>query len=329
MNKSLLSLTLVLFSGIATPAAADGLPLPADQSENGIVTPGGGTRFVTASTSGKTAVLAQDTRGDWVLGVKLIQGRLTVPLVSYDGTAGGLSGDEKTLVLINPRKRFPRRRTSFAIVGLDRQAGRIQFELRRRVHLRGDFSFDALSPDGRSLFLINYVSRRDPTQYRVRVYDLERGRLEPKAIVDPRESPDEMNGYPVTRVMSPDRRWAYTLYDGSEGHAFIHALDTRAREAVCIDLDDVHGDPYGLRLEMAEDGGTMRVLRGERALAVVDAETFSVSAVPDPVVSRRRRSDLGGLPWVVPAVLLVVSAGAAGLALRRLRSRRVLARLRP
>ena len=49
------------------------------------------------------------------------------------------------------------------------------------ITLQGDFSFDALSPDGRLLYLVQYLSPRDPTRYLVRLYDLERGSAAPEA----------------------------------------------------------------------------------------------------------------------------------------------------
>ena len=52
--------------------------------------------------------------------------------------------------------------------------------------------------------------------------------------------------------MSPDGRWAYTLYDGNGKTPFIHALDTSRSTARCIDLDALAGNKYlsGMRLAM-------------------------------------------------------------------------------
>jgi hypothetical protein len=83
---------------------------------------------------------------------------------------------------------------------------------------------------------------------------LERNRLQPKAIVDPKEEPDEMNGIPLSRAVSPDSRWAYTLCQGTGTKMFVHALDTRDAKAACIDLDDpalARGKVYELRLAIA------------------------------------------------------------------------------
>ena len=93
-------------------------------------------------------------------------GRFSVPAVAHDGSAGGLSADGRTLVLIRPRRSFPRAATTFAVLDAERLRGR------RLVRLRGDYSFDAISPDGRLMYLAEYVSRRNPNRYQLRAYDL-------------------------------------------------------------------------------------------------------------------------------------------------------------
>ena len=55
--------------------------------------------------------------------------------------------------------------------------------------------------------------------------DLRTGRLRGEPIMDPREPDEQMGGVPLTRTMSPDMRWVYTLYSGE--HNFVHALDTK------------------------------------------------------------------------------------------------------
>ena len=111
--------------------------------------------------------------------------------------------------------------------------------------LRGDFSFDALSPDGSSMFLIEYLSR-DYNDYAVREYDMERQRLLPDPVLVTHEvEPDEMRGLPLTRATSSDGRWEYTLYNGGgrrKDHAFIHTLDTERSLTHCIDLLMVNGE---------------------------------------------------------------------------------------
>ena len=101
--------------------------------------------------------LAQDGR---VLDSTTVSGRFVIPAVALDGSPAGLSADGTRLVLIQPRKRFPQRETHLAI--LDAQS----LLLRERLTLHGDFSFDAISPDGSHIYLIAVpvAARSDPVR---------------------------------------------------------------------------------------------------------------------------------------------------------------------
>ncbi len=146
-------------------------------------------------------------------------------MVAYDGSAAGLSANAGTLVLIRPRVTFPQRSTELMIL-----AART-LRPRRVLRLRGDFSFDAISPDGEWAYLIQYTSRLDPTRYRVRALSTRTGTLLRGDIVDPRDRGEAMRGRPITRVNSSDGRRAYTLYVGN-GQPFVHALDTATLDVV-------------------------------------------------------------------------------------------------
>ena len=282
----------------AATAAADGLPVPFDAADNaGVTLPDHPYSYATAGAGGDTAVIQTSRDTGEIKTSTELRGTYGVPLVAYDGTPSGLSGDGETLVLIKPRTRFPRAETSFAVLATERM--RVVDE----IVLEGDFSFDALSPDGETMYLIRYSDPRDPTQYEVRAYDLERGRLLPEPIVDPNESNEEMAGFPQTRAVGPGGRWAYTLYARAERHhpPFVHALDTERGTAVCIDLDLLEGRNVG-RLDLAPsaDGSELTLLDGETAVASIDLKTFEVA---DP--QALARSDASGdtdeadaLPWL-------------------------------
>lgn len=310
-------------AGLLPPAAqADGLPVVGiDAGPTGVVEPIDGERYVALPARGDTLVARIARAGGQVLDSRLLRGRFTIPVVAYDGAAGGLSADRRTLVLVQPRRSFPRAETTFAVLDADR------LKLRERITLEGDFSFDALSPSGSWLYLIEYTSARDATSYLVRVYDLRAGRLLRAPIVDPNEPAEDMRGYPITRETSPDGRWAYTLYDGTE-HPFVHALDTTSRKARCIDLDELAGrmDLYDLRLGVGDGGGTLAVVADSEPVALVDTRTFRVrepaeteegpSAAPRPAA----QAEDGGLPWplvAAPGVGVLLAAAAALVALRR------------
>ena len=158
---------------LAVPVAwADGLPASEGLVATPVSAPGGSVEYLTKRVlpkrraGGATLVVARQIGSERVLRTVRLQGRFRVPAVAYDGSASGLSADGRTLVLIRPRRRFPRSVTTFAVVDAKRlRPGRL-------LRLRGDFSFDAISPDGRLVYLVEYVSRRNPRRYRVRAYDL-------------------------------------------------------------------------------------------------------------------------------------------------------------
>ncbi len=305
------SIVLLLAAICAGGAGADGLPVEGiDLSRAGVTTPAPmAPRYVTLPAGPDTVVAAVSPVGGQVRRSRLLDGRFTIPAVAYDGSPGGLSADGRTLVLINPRKGFPRRTTTLAVL----DTGRLR--ARDLIALQGDFSFDALSPDGRLLYLVQYLSPRDPTRYLVRLYDLGRNRLLPKPIIDPREVGDVMRGMPVTRTSSPDGRWAFTLYDNLGEQPFIHALDTVGRTARCIDLAGLTGFAglYELGLVPSPDGSTLSVVHPRQAapLAVVDTKTWQVT---EPTADEKPRPaaapapDDGGAPvaLLVGGILLAL-----------------------
>jgi hypothetical protein len=306
------STAAAIFAAVVPAAAADGLP------GEGVVAapvsaPGGHVEFVARNAKRNTVLHERALATGRKLRQLRLRGTFTVPAVAYDGSPTGLSADGRTLVLIKPRTSWPRKRTSFAVVDAS------SMRLRRHFELRGDFSFDAISPDGRIAYLVQYLSPRDQTKYAVRAYDMDARRLFRAPVVDKSEPDEDMRGIPLVRVSDSQGRWAYTLYDGAE-HPFVHALDTERRAAVCIDLDHfqnlsgAHLALSGTRLTVSNDGGT---------LAVIDTTT-------QRVISRRERTraaaavakDTAGTPW------LLVAAPTAALLLLAALGRRRLARYR-
>ncbi len=305
----------VVVAGSASSAAADGLPLTdLGARPDGVATSGGDERYVTLR-AGAGTVLARIARGSAeVLGSTFIAGDLTVPAVAYDGTAGGLSADGSVLALIKPRRAFPRASTQLALLDARRP------RLRRRIRLDGDFSFDAISPDGSALFLVEYPNPRDPSVYRVRVYDVAAKRLLPEPLIDSRVAAVVMRGIPMTRATSPDGRVAYTLYDGF-GKPFIHALDTEARSALCILLPKPGAgtNPMDLRLSMRDEGRQLAVIDAadDRPLALVDTATAKARRPGEaPPPDAGEQSSAVGLTAPIAAAALVL---AGGWSLRRRR----------
>ena len=299
---------------IASGAVADGLPvLGVDAGSEGVAVHAGSVRYVTLPSARDTIVAQTATVGGRILGFARLRGKFTIPAVAYDGSASGLSADGATLVLIRPRLAFPRARTTLTVLDA------LPLRVRKTLTLPGDYSFDAISPGGGTMFLIQYLSATDPTRYHVRAYSLRSWRLLPQPVVDPHESADAMRGSPISRATSRDGRWAYTLYDGAGGTPFVHALDTLRREARCIDLPLLAGrrDLWQLRLTSRPTGRSLAVSAGGHALALVDTTDFRVSPPAPPPGQAASRH--GERPWLlaVAALAMLLVGGALHLAVKR------------
>jgi hypothetical protein len=305
---------VALTAATATVAYADGLPVGnIDTTRTGVSLPGSSEQFFAIQAGRDTLVASIYRDGGQLQAHSTLPGSFTVPAVAQDGTTTGLSADGGTLVLVRPRVAYPQRRTQLAVLDA------ASLRLRSTITLRGDFSVDAISPDGRALYLIQYTSRSNPFAYAVRSLNLRSGRLDRSEIVDPRERDEAMNGLPLSRAMSPDGRWAYTLYDGMGSAPFVHALDTTARHARCIDLPALSAGVPASGLSISVRGGQLRVASGSRPVAFIDRRTFAIedhapAAKPAPAGAGDVPTD--GFPWGLAAAAAAVGAGAL-LVLRR------------
>jgi hypothetical protein len=253
------ALTILVYVLAAPPAAAGdgGPPVGGDAGPAGVTMPGLEYRWVALHVPGYTLIEAIEQHGGRIDVTRIVREPLVVPAVASNGDASGVSADGTTLVLAREARRYPRRRSSFAVFDANTLA------LLRTITLRGDFTLDAISPDGDRLYLIQ---AKRGARYAVRAYDVARRQLVPGAIVDPDEADEPMVGLPVARAMSADGRWAYTLYDKQGKEWFIHALDTERGEARCIDLDGI-APVDGLHVGR---GGTLIVTAGGAAVRTVD-----------------------------------------------------------
>jgi hypothetical protein len=222
-----------------------------------------------------------------------LSGRYGIPGVDYSGATTGLSADGRTLVLAELPGSVPPRATRLLVLSTTHLA------VLARVTLPGWWTVDAISPDGRWLYLIHYPSA-DISRYEVRAYDLRARRLVAKPVVDPRDRGEAMTGFAIDRVMSADSRWAYTLYFRPSGVPFVHALDTVGRRAVCIDLPLLSNlATAGAHLRLGPGGATLQVDVGGVTRAVIDTRTFTVStsgrrSAAVPVAHPRRGTRVRG-----------------------------------
>ena len=264
-------------AAVATAASGAGPGPGISQGWDGLTR--GNERYVTVPAGAATALEVIKRDGGRVLRFMNIKGTWGIPLVAYDGTASGLLPDGRTLLLAQPlyAGQGLRKHTSFTLIDV-RKMKRL-----KTIRLDGAYSFDALSPNGRYLYLIQYVSSEDPTVYRVRAYDLKSGRLLLKIVSDKRSWETTMQGVAITRATSGG--WAYTLYGASRARPFIHALDTAHVSAVCIDLPWKTSPDHIFDYRLRTGGDGHLIVRGPhgRALIVVDRQSFRVlTAVRNP-----------------------------------------------
>jgi len=239
-----------------------------------VSSPSGEVRYTASRGGGMTTVRA--IQSGRVIASTKIAGAFGIPAVTSIGTPGGLSPDGRLLVLVQPPVYNGGLRTQsrFAVLSTD--------GLRRTasITLPGEFGFDAISPDRRTLYVIQHMSNRDLVRYVVRAYDLAARRLLPQAIVDKRNANEVMRGYPVARAATSSGDWVFTLYTKNAGSSltFVHALNAAGRSAFCIDLPGWSGGEniWEARLELA--GGMLLVkTKSGETVARIDTQTLKVA----------------------------------------------------
>jgi hypothetical protein len=233
----------------------------------------GDVRYVVTASGGGTALRAVRVRDGKVLRAHRIAGRYGVAVVTLDGTRGGVSHDGRTLVLPSLARGAT---TRFAAV----DTGTLR--VRKTIELDGDFGYDALSPDGETLYVIEYLSE---TNYRVRAVSVATGGLYARVVVAKGEEGEPMAGYPVTRATTHGGEWAFTLYGREEEPAFVHGLYTEARIAVCIDLPWVvpRDALMHVRLSMRADGTLELRDRVGVVATIATTNGYRVTALRKPV----------------------------------------------
>lgn len=159
-----------------------------------------------------------------------LEGAWAIPTIGLARTPAGLSADGTTLVLVDAQPSA--NATHFAILGTQSSAPA------RIVSLSGRYTFDAISPDGSRIFVIEYHDA--PAGYFVRSVNARTGVLDPGTIVDKRNLDEVMAGTALQQADGMNGT-VLTLYQGPD-HPFVHLLQTVDRTAWCIDLPDAWGD---------------------------------------------------------------------------------------
>jgi hypothetical protein len=266
------------FVGVFASAAAAAGPSPGTLEGGAGISVSGGARLIASPRpDGTTLVTLRSREGD-IVRMRSFAGKLGVPMVTFSGKVEGTWANGRRALLATT---IYDNAATTTFVALDARS----LQPLRTIRLRGSFAYDALSTDGRRLYVLQYANPLEEIRYAVRSIDLKTGRLDPGTIVDKTEPGEQMTGLPMARSIGT-AGWVYTLYNGGSSHAFVHALDTRHRTARCLDLPWRGAAQDGLEdVRLAVDGNGMLTLRQPRVgvLARIDTRSFSVNVLRDPV----------------------------------------------
>ena len=259
---------------LAATAASANPGVGIDTGLRGVRTQTGAVRYVALAAPGGGTILRAIRIADGrVIRSRVVPGRYGVAVVSFDGSRGGLSADGTTLVL--PSLDRSDTRSPFAVVATRTLA------VRKVITLPGLYTYDAISPTGSIVYLIEYTHSE---AYNVRALDVASGALYDGVVVDKREAGEPMEGYPATRATTRDGTWAFTLYGRDREPAFVHALGTNDRVAVCIDLPWVVSRKALMHVRMAMSGSDLVLRDRQGRVAVVDTlNGYRVRAIRRPL----------------------------------------------
>jgi hypothetical protein len=267
---SRLLVLVALTSLVAAPAALAAYPSTyAVQGSPGVFSPNGAVRFVAAGVGAGTRLSAVDDRSGSMLRKTTIRGAFGIPTMIAHDLALGMFRDGHAFVL---QSMSDHPATTFDVVDT------ADLAVRERITLHGAWSFDALSPDGTTLYLIRHRSAQDLQDYVVRAYDLHTHALRPGRIADKSQRGWRMTGWPIARAVTADGRWVYTLYTNPGGFPFVHALDTVAGVAHCVGFAWSGDQGPLIQFGLALHGRRLLVERGDGTVyRAIDRSTWVVS----------------------------------------------------
>jgi hypothetical protein len=213
----------------------------------------------------------------------VIDGSWRLPTIGLDPTPVGVSANAAespngaTVVLVEDLPEGAVRTSSRFAVLRHTPTGQPNS---RVIELAGAFDYDAISPDGSILYVVEHLAGKPDGRYQVRAVDLETGVLRDAIIADKRNLEEAMAGWPVAQLRRPDGI-VLTLYRGAE-HPFIHALNTKEGWAVCIDLPASRDDAAA-----SADWGLAEAPNGNAVFAVNATLGVAVDVNPSELIVRR------------------------------------------
>jgi hypothetical protein len=265
---------VVLGALVVVPGASAAYPGPYSvQGGEGVLSNDGSLHFIALGSGESTLVRANRSSDGTTAMSRTIAGAYGVPTISTTGPGEGMFRDGSTFVLQStgwhPSTQLLLLRTQ-------------DLSTSAQINLNGTFAFDALSPNGTMLYLIQHRTLQDVEHYVVRAYDLSARKLLPGKIADKTQKSWVMQGWSVDRATSSTGRWVYTLYANPGGTPFVHALDTVKGVAHCVGIpwpatDSSQSEVYNFRLTLAGTKLAVRMGVGGDVYRFINTRNWKVS----------------------------------------------------
>ena len=209
--------------------------------------------YIVTQLTGSAQLRAIDPASGRTLAQTTIPAGYSLPNIAFQGPTAGLSPNGQWVALTSQRRAVGGGITTNFLVGSSSLNGSF-----KTISVKGNFVFDALSNDGKSLYLIQKMG--DPNHYQVRLYDVSTSFLAPQPVVDKREPNEPMNGIRGDSVADPAGSHVYTVYVREAG-PFIHALPLDQPIAWCVDLPSKSPnnieEQYHWALAIGPDGSSL------------------------------------------------------------------------
>ena len=252
-----------------------------------------------AATEVREIEMTSDARGEPLR----LDGHWRLPTIGGDALPVGLSANGNTLVLVEDGPgQTPPGHSRFVVLN---QGAALGWELTRKLDLPGSFEYDALSPTGSILYLVEHLDASNGGRYQVRSVDISSGTVDSTPISDKRFADEPMAGVPITQLRRADGL-VMTLYRGPE-HPFVHALNSREKWAVCIDLPaDGATDAVA-----AKDWGLAESADGSHVFAV-NATIGTVAEIDTADLNVRRSARITGATSAAEPTFVLAKFGHGG-----------------
>jgi protein MpaA len=274
--------TTALVLGGAAPAVAGGFSYTQMPPLGGVALPGSPYRFqtVTVGRRHRLTIVEQVRRHGGLLGRRwLLPGAWHLSAPAYDREGTGLAAHAPVLVVKRygmPRHAGLRSHTdlTFLFTGPYRPHGSAPI---RPATLPGDYTVQAVSPDGEFVYLSHNLSLNSPrgprftlVPYSVRAHMLLPGN-------DIRANGEILSGSAIARTQDVSGHRVYTLYAdplGRRGRFYVLALDTVHAGLAAVELPQLRDTENPLLLDLhLSPSGHVLAIRKRSARQWVDHET--------------------------------------------------------